>query len=171
VALQARMSEGDRRLYNPGRDVAHNFKEVMTIVAERLETQAWPELAEVLKREDITMDDLGEACGCYCTYIASAIDEEKRGFSMIESLKASGFLDCKPAAQVAVMAMVGTAYAGIQFGGIREATIGGEGPLETIGEIKQHADRMSAYMGTPRWRRKLADLKRKIVGAVQSLRG
>jgi hypothetical protein len=171
VALQARMSEGDRRLYNPGRDVAHNFQEVMNLVAGRLEDEKWPELKEILDREEVDMDEVGEACGAYCRYITSAADEAKRELSMIDSMRASGFLDCKPAAQVAVLAMIGTCYAGIQFGGIREATIGGEGPLESIADVGKHAERLKNYVGKPRWRRKLSDLKRRIGHAFQTLRG
>lgn len=170
MSLQARMSEGDRRLYNPGRDVAHNFQKVAEMVAGRLEDERWPELREVLDRESVNMDDLGEACGAYCTYIAWAADPEKGELSMQEALKESGFFDCKPAAQVAVLAMMGTCYAGMAFGGIREATVGGEGPLETIDEIMKHAERLKRYIGMPKWRRKIEDFKRRIGRAFQAFR-
>jgi len=171
MGLQARMSEGDRRLYNPSRDVAHNFKEVMELVAGRLEDHKWPELSEMLAREGVSMDEIGEACGCYCTYIASAANPDMIGVSMVESLRMSGFFECKPAAQVAVLAMIGTCYAGIQFGGIREASLGGEGPLETSAEVAQHGARLHNYIGMPRWQRKLEDFKRRIAEAYRSFRG
>lgn len=171
MGLQARMSEGDRRLYNPSRDVAHNFQEVMELVAGRLEDRKWPELAELLDREAVDMDEVGRACGCYCTYIASAANPDMVGVSMVESLRKSGFFECRPAAQVAVLAMIGTCYAGIQFGGIREATTGGEGPLETIAEVARHAEQLHSYMGMPRWRRKLSDFKRRIVTTYLAFRG
>jgi hypothetical protein len=53
MTLQARMSSEDRRLYNPSRDVAHNFQQVMELVAARLEDQSWPELEEILRREKV----------------------------------------------------------------------------------------------------------------------
>jgi len=115
MTLQARMTPNDQRLYNPSRDVAHNFQQVMELVAGRLEDQKWPELTEVLKREGVSMDDLGAACGCYCTYLASAAIEEKADKNTMQtSMMDSGFFKCKPAAQVAVLAMIGTCYAGIQ---------------------------------------------------------
>jgi hypothetical protein len=171
MSLQARMSEGDRRLYNPSRDVAHNFKEVMDIVAGRLEDHKWPELADILGRERVSMDEVGEACGCYCTYLSSAANPDMIGVSMVESLKMSGFFECKPAAQVAVLAMIGTCYAGIQFGGIREASIGGEGPMETIAEVVEHAARLHKYTGMPRWRRRLEDFKRRLVNTCKAIKG
>lgn len=170
MGLQARMSEGDRRLYNPGRDVAHNFKEVMEMVAGRLEDEKWPELAAVMKREDVDMDDLGAACGAYCTYLAWAADPEKQELSMVEALTETGWFKCKPGAQVAVMAMLGTCYAGIAYGGIREATIGGEGPLQDIAELMEHADRMKRFVGMPRWRRRWARRWLRLKRAFQAFR-
>lgn len=170
MGLNARMSADDRRLYNPSRDVAHNFQDVMNLVAGRLEDHAWPELHEILKREAVTMDQLGEACGAYCTYLASAADEDKQDWLMTKSIQESGFFDCEPAAQVAVLAMIGTCYAGIQFGGIRECTVDGEGPLQTIGDLMEHAKEFAAYQGMPRWKRKWVRFKMKIKAAWAAMR-
>jgi hypothetical protein len=159
MTMQARMSADDRRLYNPSRDVAHNFKDVMELVAGRLEDKAWPELDALLARESITLDDLGEACGAYCRYLASAVDEPT--LPMHQSLDKSGFFNCKPAAQIAVMAMIGSCYAGIQFAGIREATIGGEGPLQTVGELLKHAEHFQKYAGMSRLQRRWERFKQR----------
>ena len=44
MSLQAQLSKNDPRLYNPNRDVAHNFATVVTEVADRLEHgEAGPE--------------------------------------------------------------------------------------------------------------------------------
>jgi len=166
--LQARMSADDRRLYNPSRDVAHNFGEVMELVAGRLEDHKWAELDEVLKREGITMDDLGAACGAYCEYLAYGKTEPQLG--MLEGMTKSGFFDCEPAAQVAVLAMIGTCYAGIQYAGVRESTIGGEGPLESVDELLCHAERFRRFQGMSWFRRRFEMLKIRIRKALQSLR-
>lgn len=168
MTLQARMTADDRRLYNPARDVAHNFQEVMNLVAGRLEDYAWPELNEVLSREGITIDDLGEACGAYCQYLASAAQEPN--VSMTESLTRSGFTKCKPAAQVAVMAMLGTCYAGIQHAGIREASVGGEGPMYTVADLIIYAEKFRAQLGQSRWRRRWERLKAKIKAGLEALK-
>jgi len=168
MTLQARMTADDRRLYNPARDVAHNFQEVMNLVAGRLEDYAWPELNEVLAREGITIDDLGEACGAYCRYLASAAQEPN--VSMAEGLARSGFTQCEPAAQVAVMAMLGTCYSGIQHAGIREASVGGEGPMYTVADLIVHAERFQAHIGQSRWRRRWERLKGKIKAGIKALR-
>lgn len=168
MTMQARMSADDRRLYNPSRDVAHNFKDVMNLVAARLEDEVWPELTALLKREAVTMDDLGEACGSYCRYLASAVEEPN--LPMQQSLDKAGFLNCKPAAQIAVMALIGSCYAGIQFAGVREATINGEGPLQSVGDLLQHAQHFQEHLGLSRWQRKLKKLKDKFSQAFKAFK-
>jgi len=168
MTIQARMSPEDKRLYNPSRDVAHNFQQVMTLVAERLEDAKWPELDELLKRENVSIDDLGEACGAYCTYIANGVNDPK--LSMFESLDKSGFFKCKPAAQVAVLAMIGSCYAGIQHVGIREATVNKDGPLQTVASLMQHAEEFRKYTGMSRWRRWFERMKLKLKTMLAILR-
>ena len=73
---------------------------------------------------------------------------------MTKSILESKFFECEDAAQVAVLAMIGTCYAGIQFGGIRECTIDGEGPMETIGDLMKHAEEFRKYQGMGRLRRR-----------------
>jgi len=170
MSLQARMSEGDTRLYNPSRDVAHNFKQVLELVAARLEDEKWPELAELLAREGVSMDDVGEACGAYCTYVASAADPESAQKPMQVSLLESGFFECHPAAQVAVLAMIGTCYAGIQHAGIREATVGGEGPLNSVSDLLKHAENLKRFVGLPAWLRPFAKLRYKLKKALSAFK-
>jgi hypothetical protein len=169
MTMQARMSAGDNRLYNPSRDVAHNFQQVMEIVAGRLEDHTWPELDSILERERITMDELGEACGAYCRYLASAATELQ--ITLFDSLRKSGFLDCKPAAQVAVLAHIGACYAGIQYAGVREATVNGEGPLLTVEQLLVYAEQFRRYAGMSRRRRRFERLKSKFRTALRTLRG
>ena len=169
MVLQARMSQNDPRLYNPSRDVAHNFKQVLELVAARLEDQAWPELVDVLKREDVTMDDLGEACAAYCQYVASAIEHPNR--PMPVSLESSGFFKCKPAAQVAVLAMLGTCYAGIQHAGIRDATLDGEGPMASVSDLLKSAETVLSYTGSSRLARRWYRFKQRDKNAFKALKG
>jgi hypothetical protein len=64
----------------------------MELVAGRLEDNAWPELDEILKREGVTLDDLGEACGAYCKYLTVAVTAPE--MSMHAGMELSGFFDC-----------------------------------------------------------------------------
>ena len=75
MSLQARMSQGDSGLYNPNRDIAHCFGDVVKEVAARLEDERWPELVAILSREGVSMDDLGEACQALCLFVASSTED------------------------------------------------------------------------------------------------
>lgn len=160
MSMQARLSEGDRRLYSVNRDIAHNFKAVISLVMKRFDSDAWPELTAMLAREKVSMAEVDRALSSYCSYVASGATDPK--LPMVEALRDSKFLDCHPAAQVAVMAMLGTAYAGIQFAGAREATVGGEGPLMSLSDLLQHARKFQRYAGMSRIRRKLVAWRAKL---------
>jgi len=118
----------------------------------------------------VTMDDLGEACAAYCTYIGYASDPAMSKLSMVDALKQSGWFDCKPAAQVGVMAVWGTCYAGLGYAGIREASLGGEGPMADAAELTKEAERLKRYIGMPKWRRKIADFNRRLHQAITAFR-
>ena len=151
--FQARMSEGDPRLYNPSRDCAHNFQAVVELVAARLEDGAWPELDSHLKENDVSMDDLGEACAAFCNFVASAAENPDE--KMEEAMRRVGWFDCKPLAQAAFLAVLGTVYAGIYFTGVREATFGGVGPASTVHEVAKAGAKFLAITRVPRWKRRL----------------
>lgn len=168
MTMQARMSSSDNRLYNPSRDVAHNFLEVLHLVAARLEDGTWPELDKLLWRENVSIDDLGESCACFCKYIASSKEHPNR--SMHDSLMECKFFETKPAAQVAVLASIGVCYAGIMHAGIREATVASEGPLMTVSEFMKYAEEFRKYARMSKWRRKLEHLKTKFYNALNSFK-
>jgi hypothetical protein len=163
------MSADDQRLYNPGRDVAHNFKSVMETVADRLEkVNTWKELDVILKQEKISDADLGEACAAYCRYLVAAADDASP--PMWVALEAAGFFKTKGAAQVAVMAMIGTVYCGMHHVGVQEATLGGVGPLLSERELVQRSIDLLDYMRYPRWRRKLKRLSQRISNAFRAMK-
>lgn len=171
MSLQGRMTANDPRYYNPNRDVAHNFVDIMSRVSARLEDNQWPELGEILEREAVTIDDLGEACAAYCTFMGTAPAEGDNQVTMAESLRNAGFFACKPGAQVAIMAMLGTVYAGVAYQGIREATIGDSGPLKDIHALLDSAEELRKYIYMPTWKRKLVRLKLKLVKVLSAFKG
>ncbi len=167
--LQARMSEGDPRLYSPSRDVAHNFQAVMEMVAGRLEDGAWPELDAHLKDNDISMDDLGEACAAFCSFVGDSVATPDA--SMEEAMQAAGWFDCKPLAQVALLSVLGTVYAGIHFVGVREATLGTGGPAHTVHELVDAGSKFLAITRVPKWRRRFRSAVKNFRKAFSSLLG
>lgn len=154
------MSKSDPRYYDVNRDVAHHFSYVANLVASRLEDQTWDDLNVILKQNDITMDDLGEACGAFCTFVGSAAEDAK--LSMKESLDKSGWTKVKPAAQIAVMSTIGAIYFGIQFAGVRAATIGDEGPMHEMAYLIEQGRKSADIIMQTRWQRAWSGLKSRL---------
>jgi hypothetical protein len=160
MSLQARLLNYTP-LYNPNRDVAHNFNFVARTVAASLEDGTWPELAELLKSHNITMEQLGEACAAYCRYLSMAVTEPL--LPVHRALEHSGFLACPPMAQVALMATIGQVFTGIQHVGVREATISGDGPVMNMGELVAEGQRVLKFLRRPKWQRSLLMVVRYLV--------
>jgi hypothetical protein len=168
-SLQARMSENDPRLYNVNRDLAHCFVRVAELVAGRLEDGLWPELNEIVKREGLTQDDLGEACGAFCTFVATSVEDPSA--DMHTALERSGWFNVKPGAQVAAMACLGTVILGMHFSGVREATLGGEGPAMDLRQLAAFGERSSKLISMSRWQRRVARIKLRASNAWKAILG
>jgi len=145
------MSQSDPRLYNPNRDIAHCFGDVMREVADRLEDERWEELSAILKREGVCMDDLGDACAALCVFVASSADNPKE--NMFDSMDRCNWFKASPGAQVAVMAILGTVVSGYFFHGVRESTLGGDGPTSTLQDLRERGEKCSHLMQMSRTRR------------------
>jgi hypothetical protein len=154
MSLNARMSASDPRLYNPNRDVAHNFDFVITAVASAIESGRWDAPLAIARAKGITDEELGAACSALCRFVTVQVDDPKE--SMYSCLVRSGFLDLKPEARVIVMAYLGNVILGMHWAGVREATLGGSGPAQTYQHLREHGDRLVRLMGRPRWRRALS---------------
>lgn len=168
MTLQARASEWDHRLYNVNRDVAHNFGDVMREVAGRLEDERWPVLVDVCKTHGVTQDDLGRACEAYCLFVAAATEDKREG--MTACLTRSGWYAVPEVAQVALMAIMGTVISGYYWVGVREATIGGQGPCASCQDLREAGRRCSQLMLVPWWRRKVLRLRSWLFAVIEAVR-
>lgn len=134
MVLQARMSPSDDRWYNVNRDLAHCFADVVREVAARLDDDRWPVIGELCRANQVSDDDLAQACGAFCRFVVGACDDPRE--SMHTVLSRVGWFDLPSVAQVAYMAYLGTVVAGYFFAGVREATIGGQGPLLDCDDLR-----------------------------------
>lgn len=170
MSLNARLRPQDTsRLYNPNRDVAHNFSWIMTQVAARLEDGPWTPVSDYLKHSGTTTEQLGRVCQVFIHFVAGATD--RPGETMIECLGRVGWFDLPEPAQVALMAYLGTVIAGVYFQGVREVTLGGEGPCQDMAGMVEAGRLCSRLMTLPRWRRPLARLGEKLRKALRALHG
>ncbi len=154
MGIQARMSEGDPRLYNVSRDVAHCFGDVCRETSRRLEDGKWPFLMNYLVVNRVTDDELGEACRAFLEFVGTSTDirEERQP---AQALTRVGWFAVREEAQVAFLAVMATVMLGLFYTGVREATMGGEGPCLTYGDLAAAGQRVSRLMALPRWRRTL----------------
>lgn len=160
MGTQARMSESDNRYYSPNRDVAHNFNYVISEVADRIEGGKWDYLLELAKKEGVTDDQLGQVCAALIKFSAVQLDHKKE--SMASCLSRCGFLELSPAARAIVMAWMGTVYLGMMWSGVREATLGGVGPVQSYQKLRWQGRRMMILMTLPKWRRRLHNLRSRL---------
>lgn len=171
MGIQARMSEGDSRLYNPCRDVGHNFQFVIEATADRLGdgARAWPELALILHERGIADEETGQACQALCRFVLGTLDDHKE--TMQGSLLRSGWFDCRPEAQVACLATLGTVILGMHWSGVREATLGGSGPVQTYKDLAAAGERCARLLAMRPWQRRWFRLKTWLGRVGRALRG
>jgi hypothetical protein len=168
-SLQARFNEHDPRLYNVNRDLAHNYKYVLELVAARLEDGTWKELDALLEQNDVSMDDLGEACAAFCRYVGSATTDKESNVE--EGLRNAGWFECKVGAQAGYLAVLGTVIAGMAHRGIREATLDEEGPALKVGDLTEAGDRCLAALRMSKFKRRWLKWTSRFRMAFASLRG
>lgn len=168
-SLQARLTEHDPRLYSVNRDLGHNFKEVMGHVLDRLKNRKWPELEEFLVELKVPDEEVGKAFDALCLFIGRAQEDMRVPFQ--ESLERSGWYQTHPGAQVAVMAILGTVILGYHWTGVREATLGGEGPAMSLQALAAEGGQLARYLAMPRWKRWLVVRLQRVKQGLRALRG
>ncbi len=169
MGLNARMSEGDPRLYNTNRDLAHCFADVARETAARLEDGRWAALRDLLKEKGVTDEQLGVACQAACLFVVSSTENPKE--KMGECLLRAGFWDGPELANIAYMAILGTVVMGMFWSGVHEVTLGGQGPTMTCQDLRELGKLCHEKMTMPRWKRKLLGWKIKLKAVWAALRG
>lgn len=153
MAMQARMSQADQRLYSPTRDVAHNFDHVIMAVAKRLENGTLSYLATLCKEKGANDERVAEALQAVCRFVVANMAVKPE--SMKDGLTRSGFFEAHNMAQIAVLAHLGAVTLGIHWAGVREATIGGRGPLDTYADLVAYGTECHKLLSLSPWRRRL----------------
>ena len=123
----------DVKLYNPNRDIAHNFPSIIKIVAARLEHGVWEAVEKIIEHYDVSDEELSLALDSYIRFIASVTENPDE--TMEQAAKRSGFLDTSEVAQVCLLAYLGTVVGGYFWQGAREVTMGGRGPASSLQEL------------------------------------
>jgi hypothetical protein len=153
MSVQARFP-GDNRLYNPGRDLAHCFGSACQLTAKQLTDKRWPALQALCDDYKVAPEDLGAACQAFLMAVGTAADvrEEKHPH---DALMRVGWFDVKEPAQIAFVAMLGVVCFGYFYRGVREATLGGEGPACGNRELAAMGQEVARVLALSPWKRAL----------------
>ena len=146
MSMQARITAGDTRLYNPTRDVAHNFAGVVELLITNYDDSGWAELREYTIKQGVTDTDIAATLEAFVTAVMYAKDKAKRKLSIHAALTETGFFKQKLLAQATIMALLGQIYTGMHYAGIREATIGNEGPIYDLDSLLAAASTLREKM-------------------------
>jgi hypothetical protein len=166
--LQARMSEGDARLYSPNRDVAHCFGGAIDELQQRVTAMKWLALREYLKKHGVTDEELGKAVQALSTFVATATHDKKE--NMNGTLQRSGWYELSDPAMIAVTSLLGTILMGYFWTGAKESTIGGVGPCLEYQDLQRAGRECHHLMTMPRWKRPWYRLKERVYRIWTALR-
>lgn len=112
-------SDDEIRL-NPSRDIAVFWPEIVEVIAEGLAREVWePWFDWFCKLMGVDEDELMRAHACYFEAVQLARVPEIR--TPLMAMQQAGFLDCKPAAQLVVLAKGGQLGFGAYYAGVRQA--------------------------------------------------
>ncbi len=151
MSLQAKIpAGGETRVYSPGRDLAHCFGDIMREVAGRLEDKRWPVVDDLLAKAGVTEEQLGEACKSACLFGVEAVGSPKE--TMEQVLVRVGWFKNPEQANLAICATIGAIVLGYAFVGMREATLGGDGPCLANQDLRAAGARARDAIMMPRWK-------------------
>jgi hypothetical protein len=170
MSLQAKIpAGGETRVYNPGRDIAHAFGDIMREVAGRLEDKRWPVVDEALAKAGVTEEQLGEACKTACGFAVEAVKSPKE--SMEQVLVRIGWFKNPEQANMAICATIGAIVLGYAFVGMREATLGGDGPALANADLRAAGARARDAIMMPYWKRQWLTFKLRLSNAWTAVTG
>lgn len=141
------------RAFNPNRDPAHNFAQLVADVIGHIQKGEWFD-SDADIRPPPTGEELGAAVEAFTLFVAGAADDPHEPMAAV--LARSGWWGCPPGARLAVAAAVGRHAAGVYFRGVREAMIASPAPLATVPDLVAAGAQAGRLLRTPRWRRGLA---------------
>lgn len=165
MGIQAKTSEWDHRLYSVNRDLAHNYTHICQETARRLEAGSWPIVTRMCADYKITEDELGEACRAYLEFIGTSVSV-KEDREPQQGLTRVGWFALRDEVQVIFMAMLSTVVMGYAYVGIREATLGGKGPIQDGPDLLAEGRRVADALSLPRWQRRWQRFRYKVKTAV-----
>lgn len=124
IGIRSPGDAGAFKLYNPNRDVANLFPNVITQVSQRIDAVRWPYVEQLFESQAVTDEQLGQAVKAMLDLMATA--RERPGESLDAAMLRCGYLDLPDSVQVGILAYVGVVSLGLFWGGIRDLAADGK---------------------------------------------
>lgn len=123
MSLQIIPRQGDMPI-SAARDLRYCYPQVLRVVVQNFNERKWPELMALTEEHGI---DFGQLCDAMSSYETFLVDSCKYPEDdMHQCLVRAGWFEHRPAAQIAIMAMLGITMTGQLFYSVRETTEAGK---------------------------------------------
>lgn len=116
---------GTGEFYNPARDFAYNYPQLLACVCKAFESSHWPEVksfvaAAMNVTEEQAWESLCDVNDAMMRYVNICCEDPTE--TVEDLLKRSGFVDLPNPARIGYMAMIGMVMVGQLFAGLRDVT-------------------------------------------------
>jgi hypothetical protein len=120
----------DRRRYNPSRDIAYAWPNLMKSALMAYENEVSEPIAkELIEKFNISENDLGVLVERYANYFKACLDQGDKGYkSPEEAIAACGFFDLPPSHQAVILVRMGQVITGAFFYAIRDVHVDSDDP-------------------------------------------
>lgn len=143
---------GGGEFYNPARDFAYNYPQLIGCVCRAFQSQYWPEVKAFVAAaldcpEEQAWDLLVDANEAFIRYINICCEDPTE--TVDELLVRSGFKSLPSAAQIGYTAMIGMVMAGQLFSGLRDVTPLGRTRMDVSSLLKHGLFASNVLNGNP----------------------
>jgi hypothetical protein len=146
------------------------FPSIVENVADRLEEECFPVLHKWLKEQDVTSDELGEACRAYIEFMQTAhLNPDE---TCQQALERVGWFEVRDEARIAYIFYIGSQLMGTMWHGLRDVAAITDDVLDDMTRLTGLADRMQLALSKPKWRRRISRLWQRLrQWAIRKLQG
>lgn len=163
MTLQIRPKAGSGEVYdvayNPARDIAYLYPNIVQMAETMLYEGRHKLLHEWLDCEEVDPDDLAKTIRAFCETLNAA--HQNPDETLEDIMERTGFADCPQPLQVALMYYIGTMMAGTFFKGLRDVVRRGDDTTPEVRRLAAMGARMADYTARGRLGRWWIRFKRK----------
>lgn len=160
MPMKLRPKGSNDPFYNPNRDLAYCYPQMVEEIAKRFNDHRWGYLESMAEQYGASFDSLCDAMDAYIAFLNAAHREPEKAMQQV--MADSGWLSQPKAAQVAIMAMLGTVCTGQLFYAIREESTPEAGPQD-VADLQQYMGQAKRVLYAHPWKERLRSWCRRLL--------